>query len=1001
MAAPGVAADAHAPADALRRRLAIVAGVILVVGLLAARLVPPVVVVLSLPFFYLLIAKPVVRRLALGHITRRPRETALVILGSLLGTAIITGSFVVGDTLDASISRGIHTQLGPVDAVVSAPIAEVARYDEVLGSLPPATADGALPVTTARVTVAAGAGDDLLAEPGATLVELDFVRARTFGDDPEASGIDGATPAAGEAVIGEDLAERLDASVGATVRVFAYGAERELTVTRVLEQKGLAGLQLDAGNGSSSPTIFVEPGLVSTLAAGGAGRGEPPYSFVAVSATGDVDVVADDSVAFVKALETHLTSAGLTATVIPAKANLRKQAKALGDEFTELFGMIGLFSVFAGVLLLVNIFVMLAQERQSELGMLRAVGLRRSGLVAAFSLEGWMYAAAAAGAGTIAGIGVGRVIVIVAAGLFAGGGPAGQGGLELVFTATRESTSISFLIGFLIALVTVVGTSFRIARLNVIRAIRDLPEPTVHKQRIISLILGVLGVLLGTWVTAGGIIGERALSAMVGPAYIAIGLVPLLGRFLPRRLVVSAVSTATLVWAIVAFSIVPGAFRDAAIAIFLAQGIMLVGSAVALLSQNQVAIGHAIRAIGGGAQNMALRLGLAYPLARGFRTSMTLAMYALVVYVLATITIFSSVFGSQIDQFTSSISGGFDLVAESNATNPIPLDDLRAVEGVESAAAITVAFGEWVPTEVRAGTRGATGPTGWPAASFDEAYIAKQAPALEERPPEYATDADAYRAVLANPDLFIPSAFFLQQGGGPPAPPRIGSTYVLRDALTGNSRTLKVAAVAQSGFGNLRPMMSPETLRAVFGERAQANVFYIDALAGTAPDELAARVNGRFVANGANAQSFSEIVAQNIGQQEGFFRLMRGYLALGLVVGIAGLGVVMVRAVRERRREVGVLRALGFDPAAVRRAFIVESAFVALEGILTGTALAIVTTWRLTSNADFGATMTFKVPWGSLGLLVLFTIVASLLATAAPAQQAARIRPAVALRIAD
>src|SRR6476660_10002992 len=78
------------------------------------------VAILSLPFLFVLARKPVLRRLALRNATLRPRETVLVILGSLLGTAIMTGSFVVGDTFNSSIRRGAHTQLGPVDEVVSA-----------------------------------------------------------------------------------------------------------------------------------------------------------------------------------------------------------------------------------------------------------------------------------------------------------------------------------------------------------------------------------------------------------------------------------------------------------------------------------------------------------------------------------------------------------------------------------------------------------------------------------------------------------------------------------------------------------------------------------------------------------------------------------------------------------------------------------------------------------------------------------------------------------------
>ena len=45
-----------------------------------------------------------------------------MIVGSLLGTAIITGSLIVGDTIDRSIRAGAYDQLGPVDEIVSVPL---------------------------------------------------------------------------------------------------------------------------------------------------------------------------------------------------------------------------------------------------------------------------------------------------------------------------------------------------------------------------------------------------------------------------------------------------------------------------------------------------------------------------------------------------------------------------------------------------------------------------------------------------------------------------------------------------------------------------------------------------------------------------------------------------------------------------------------------------------------------------------------------------------------
>ena len=55
--------------------------------------------------------------------------------------------------------------------------------------------------------------------------------------------------------------------------------------------------------------------------------------------------------------------------------------------------------------------------------------------------------------------------------------------------------------------------------------------------------------------------------------------------------------------------------------------------------------------------------------------------------------------------------------------------------------------------------------------------------------------------------------------------------------------------------------------------------------------------------------------------------LLQGFMGLGLVVGIAARSVV------ERRQQIGVLRALGFQKEMVHLTFLLESSFVALLGI--------------------------------------------------------------------
>src|SRR5215212_11284826 len=83
----------------------------------AALLIPLLV---ASPFLFVLVRRPILRRLAVRNAERRPREASLVVLGSLLGAAIITGSAVVGDTMDSSIRQVARQHLGPVDELVSA-----------------------------------------------------------------------------------------------------------------------------------------------------------------------------------------------------------------------------------------------------------------------------------------------------------------------------------------------------------------------------------------------------------------------------------------------------------------------------------------------------------------------------------------------------------------------------------------------------------------------------------------------------------------------------------------------------------------------------------------------------------------------------------------------------------------------------------------------------------------------------------------------------------------
>jgi putative ABC transport system permease protein len=276
-------------------------------------------------------------------------------------------------------------------------------------------------------------------------------------------------------------------------------------------------------------------------------------------------------------------------------------------------------------------------------------------------------------------------------------------------------------------------------------------------------------------------------------------------------------------------------------------------------------------------------------------------------------------------------------------------------------------------------------------------------------------DRAVWRAVLADPGYVVLDQYLGQEGAGIGAVTyKPGDTLTVVDPGTGRQEPKVIAGIladstAFDGLGTgggefgSPVLMAADGLREQFGARVRPSAALLALAPGVSDRAVAADLQGEFLPQGLVATRIQHVVEQDFAANRSFFQLLQGFLALGLVVGVAGLGVVMVRAVRERRRTVGVLRALGFPARVVRRAFLLESSFVALEGILLGTALSIVTSYLLFRNDDDlqGSGVPFPIPWMSISLLVAATAAASLAATAWPARQASRIEPAVALRITD
>ncbi|GGI03474.1 ABC transporter permease [Egicoccus halophilus] len=942
------------------------------------------VLVLLAPLVVAAVRHREIPRLAARNLARRRAEATLVVAGSLLGTAMLTSSFVVGDVVDGAIADVARTQLGPVDVTLTPADGDLDAVTTAVRAADVDGIDGLLAVTRATATLEVPATDDVEARalPRADLVALELADARSFGGDAAITGLDLVAGELGrnEVVLHERTADRLAVAAGARLRLHAYGGTRELTVSQVVPEVGLAGY----GN------ALVAPALLTELAAGADDDAAPPRPHLLVSLDGGVFDTRDRSPGAVAALRAATTDLG-GVEVDGVKATLLDDAERQGASLAELFTTIGSFSVLAGILLLVNLFVMLAEERKTELGMLRALGFSRRRLSQAFTFEGALYAITAALTGTVVGVGVGWLVARLAGSIF---GLADQG---IAFRLVLEPSSLALggLLGLTISLVTIWVTSVRIGRLNVIRAIRDLPEPRRDGVGVRRVVAGAVGVVAGGAVSLLGLVGEQPIPLLVGVPVAAFAAGPLLRRLLSERSARMLSAGTALAWAVAVFPLFGDVLRQAELPVFVVQGVVLTTAAVSLVATLDTVWSRLLSRLVPGDAGLAVRLGLAYPLARRVRTSLLLGMFSLVIFTMTFIASLTAAFDAQRSEIAVAAGGGFDVLLDSNVANPLAGSTLLARQEVTAAAGLRRGYAEFL-------TAGADEARGWTVTGVDADLAAFGGPELTERDAAYADDAAAWLAVAADPTLAIVPDGFLGDGGPQPTAVGVGDRFEVLDPHGGPSRTLTAVAVGPVDFPWNGAFVSSTLTADLLGAQDVVSRHYL-AVDGVTPDVLADRLSAAHLANGVEAQSFTALVDAGMRQENAFLQLLQGFLGLGLLVGIAGLGVVMIRAVRERRQQIGMLRAMGFGTALVRRAFLTEAGLIAAQGTAIGGALGLVTVRQvLTSSEAFGGgTVPFTMPWAGLLVIGTLPLLAALLATAWPAIRAARIAPAVALRASD
>ena len=130
------------------------------------------------------------------------------------------------------------------------------------------------------------------------------------------------------------------------------------------------------------------------------------------------------------------------------------------------------------------------------------------------------------------------------------------------------------------------------------------------------------------------------------------------------------------------------------------------------------------------------------------------------------------------------------------------------------------------------------------------------------------------------------------------------------------------------------------------------------------------------------------------------FSLFEGFSALATFIGIAGLMVVMLRVIRERRQQIGMMRAIGVQGNLIYWSILFEGISLGLTGILLGMGLGSYTGYMMISSLmkDGGGNVTILIPYGKLAVYLLGSLLFTILASMIPARKAIKLPPAEATR---
>lgn len=967
-----------------------------------AALIVGTVALLILLVALLAIRNKAIFTLGVRNIARRKKSAAIVITALLVSTAIISGSLVARSSLSYAVVQATYNALGNVDEIVTTngqPF-NVSVYEKLAADPNVANnTDGISPSLYEQVPSI----DDVtsgISSTQVTLVGLNFTIDTQFGEFTLLNGTqtNASDLQRGEALINNKLAQDLNAHEGDKLTIY-YGANESSLKAYTFAVKYVARDEGKALYGLNK-NVFV------TLdAAQAVFQKEGQINEIRISNLGSAESGTTKSAAVSELVTNALSDSSQRLDVKAVKQETLAASQQGGALYTNLLTELTVLSVAASGMLIVNVFFTLGEERKSELGLARAIGMKRRHLVLLFLFEGMIAAFFASAIGSVMGVGIGAILIGVLNAAFSGESLAGT---SLVLHYDFLDLLTAFLVGALIAILTITLSSFRISRLSIVGAIHNIEQPakTSHRAIIPASLIGITLMMCG--LVASATSKDILVVSLIAPTAIIAGLALTMQHVVARRLALTVSGALLIIYAAYNVTTNPADFNQfsstlifTAQAVFLLVGVLLV--ALANASVWLTCVSKLLRRLKG--VQPSLRIATAYSLQKKSQFGMTVIIMSVVLFLIVVASVTAAVYHPDIEKQT----GGYDV----RVTAKTPLTNLTVLQvqslnsgqpGTGRVALVNESQIEYYDglfvtnaTNLTINSQSLINQGSEEGAIYgvDANFSAHAQYHFKDTLAGFNSSKDVW-AALDDPHYVVVDSNYYY--GANATQVKAGDIV---SVATGNGTTQMTVAGVLDEIYLHGIFMSKQQMLRYFPAISGDTLFLIKSEKGMKPIDLSYDLKKGYKIAGINTFLIRDELLQMMKQSQFLFQLTATYLGLGLIIAIASVGVITSRSAIERRQEIGILRTIGFAQASIARSLILEVIVAITLAALVGLSTGLVVSGAIYLSLNQAVKAPFTVPVVPLTLAFAVVYLGTIVWTIIPAREASLLSPAEAIRYVE